>query len=97
MRKSLKDYLAVEITGQTERTNSGRPFPDPLRHRQPVNNADGETRTRKACATRPSSVRVYQFHHIRVIVQCIKKYTSLHLADLSTHLPTSSSDCLNTT
>ncbi len=29
------------------------------------NNADGENRTRKAKATRPSSVRVYQFHHIR--------------------------------
>ncbi|EDX75810.1 hypothetical protein MC7420_6465 [Coleofasciculus chthonoplastes PCC 7420] len=28
--------------------------------------ADGETRTRKAYATRPSSVRVYQFHHIRM-------------------------------
>ena len=30
-------------------------------------NADGETRTRKAYATRPSNVRVYQFHHIRMI------------------------------
>ena len=29
--------------------------------------ADGETRTRKDCSTRPSSVRVYQFHHIRVV------------------------------
>lgn len=27
--------------------------------------ADGENRTRKAYATRPSNVRVYQFHHIR--------------------------------
>lgn len=29
--------------------------------------ADGENRTRKAYATRPSSVRVYQFHHIREV------------------------------
>ncbi len=28
-------------------------------------NADGETRTRKDYATRTSSVRVYQFRHIR--------------------------------
>ncbi len=39
-------------------------------------NADGENRTRKAYATRPSSVRVYQFHHIRVITQYIKKLCS---------------------
>ena len=28
--------------------------------------ADGETLTRKTEVTRPSNVRVYQFHHIRV-------------------------------
>jgi hypothetical protein len=31
----------------------------------PKKNADGETRTRKDNATRTSSVRVYQFRHIR--------------------------------
>lgn len=30
--------------------------------------ADGENRTRKGKPTRPSSVRVYQFHHIRVVL-----------------------------
>ena len=34
---------------------------------RPEINADGENRTRKAKATRPSSVRVYQFHHIRLV------------------------------
>ena len=34
-----------------------------------LKNADGETRTRKAEATRPSSVRVYQFRHIRMYLR----------------------------
>src|SRR3989344_4619610 len=29
-----------------------------------MNGADGETRTPTACATSPSSWRVYQFHHV---------------------------------
>ncbi len=36
--------------------------------KQIESSADGETRTRMALATRPSSVRVYRFHHIRVAV-----------------------------
>lgn len=45
-----------------------------------LDNADGETRTRKACATRPSSVRVYQFHHNRVENHSITNYADSNLA-----------------
>ena len=31
-----------------------------------LNGAEGGTRTRMDCSTRPSSVRVYQFHHLGI-------------------------------